>query len=95
MLQPPAKEEVASVQVLLLQRNPLLARNPMSVRNLFDRSVAEQNQRLPKYVLDVPFFLCAKDYAAQEQVKRLKIEFLRTNVVIRHYIFITTWLIRC
>ena len=26
------------------------------------------------YVLDVPFFLCAKDYAAQEQVNRLKID---------------------
>ena len=44
--QPPAKvtakEEVASEQVLLLPRNPLFVRNP------FDRSVAEQNQRLPK-----------------------------------------------
>ena len=40
--QPPVKEEVASVQVLPLLRNPLFVWNP------FDRSVAEQNQRLPK-----------------------------------------------
>ena len=51
--QPPAKEEVASEQVLLLPRNRFFVRNP------FDRSVAEQNQRFPKlsgvlYVLDVP-----------------------------------------
>ena len=29
------------------------------------------------YVLGVPFFLRAKDYAAQEQVKRLKIDLTR------------------
>ena len=29
------------------------------------------------YALDVPFFLCAKDYAAQEQVKWLKIDLIR------------------
>ena len=40
--QPPSKEEVASEQVLLLPRNPLFVRNP------FDRSVAEQDHRLPK-----------------------------------------------
>ena len=29
------------------------------------------------YVLDVPFFIRAKDYAAEEQVKRLKIDLTR------------------
>ena len=48
MLQPPAKEEVASMQMMLLPRNPLLVRNPLFVMNPFNCSLAEQNQRLPK-----------------------------------------------